>query len=231
MSSARHPSLFALLLFVAAGAFSVVGTGCSTEGVDENDPAALMKDAEEDIASSRYIMALEKLQKVKNQHPYSRQAVEAQLRIADVYFLQENYAEAAATYEAFRDLHPKHPKLGYAAYRVGLSYFTDLPSNHARDLSSAYKAQDAFRDFIAHYPDDPNIAAARANLAETRKILAEKEMYIGNFYYKREMWEAAKGRFTKVVNQYADTPYLADAEKRLKSIETKPPEPPAEKTE
>jgi outer membrane protein assembly factor BamD (BamD/ComL family) len=56
-------------------------------------------------------------------------------------------------------------------------------------------------------------------------------MYIGNFYFKREMWEAAKGRFTKVVNVYSDTPSVKEATSRLKAIDTKPPEAPAEKTE
>ena len=109
MSSTQRRHLSFLFLFTMTTLLSGVGFGCSTSELNENDPVVLMKDAEEDIESSRYILALEKLQKIKNQHPYSKQAVDAKLRIADVYFLQENYAEAAATYEAFRDLHPKHP--------------------------------------------------------------------------------------------------------------------------
>jgi len=229
MSSTRRFSVFNVLVFAAVlGAFSFGATGCSSADVDENDPAALMKEAEEDIDSSRYILALEKLQKVKNQHPYSKQSTDAQLRIADVYFLQESFAEAAATYEAFRDLHPKHPKLAYAAFRIGLAFYSDMPGNHARDLSSGFRAQDAFKDYLAHYPTDVNVAEAQAKLAETRAILAGKEMYIAEFYYKREMWEAAKGRFTKVVNQYADSAFVADATKRLKELETKPAEEKAE---
>ncbi len=225
MSSTRRSSISAfLLLAVATGTVSIFASGCSSADIDENDPAALMKETEEDIGASRYILALEKLQKVKNQHPYSKQAVDAQLRIADVYFLQDNFAEAAATYEAFRDLHPKHPKLPYAAYRVGLAFYSDLPGNHARDLSAGFKAQDAFKDYLAHYPTDANAADATAKLTETRNILAGKEMYIADFYFKHEMWEAAKGRYSKVVNQYADTPFVPDAQTKLKTIETKPPE-------
>lgn len=199
-------------------------TGCSTAEVDENDPVSLMKDAESDVESSRYILALEKFQRIKNQHPYSSQATEAQLRIADVYFLQESYAEAAATYEAFKDLHPKHPKLGYAAYRVGLSFFNDLPSLEARDLTSGFRAQDAFVDYLQSFPNDEFNAEAKIKLAATRKILAGKELYIANFYYKRKMWEAAKGRFNNVVNQYSDTSYVDEAKKKLKKIDELPPE-------
>lgn len=199
-------------------------SGCSTSDDMGNDPAALMKDAEDDIDSSRYVLALEKLQKVKNEHPYSHQAKEAALRIGDVLFLQENFAEAAATYEAFKDLHPKHPKQEYAMYRIGLSYFSDIPSVHARDLSAGTRAEEAFKEYLFKYPNGAFAADARAKLAETRKTMAEKEMYIGNFYYKREHWEAAKGRFTKVLNQYSDSPFVEEAQKKLKEIESKPPE-------
>jgi outer membrane protein assembly factor BamD len=227
MSTTRRRHILTLLLLGTSAVFSMVASSCSTTEVSESDPAAMMKDIEDDIESSRYILALEKLQKVKNQHPYSRQAVDAKLRIADVYFLQENFAEAAASYEAFRDLHPKHPKLPYAAYRVGLSYFSDLPSLPARDLSAGYRAEEAFKEFLLRYPADENAPAAREKLVETNRILAEKEMYIGNFYFKREMWEAAKGRYSKVVNLYANTPFVELAKTRLKEIEEKP----AEKTE
>ena len=225
MSSTRRTSISAfLLLAILTGSVSILASGCSSADIDENNTAALMKDAEEDISASRYILALEKLQKIKNQHPYSKEAIEAKLRVADVYFLQENFAEAAATYEAFRDLHPKHPKLPYAAYRVGLAFYSDLPGNHARDLSAGFKAQDAFKDYLAHYPTNENAVSATAKLSEIRAILAGKEMYIADFYYKREMWEAAKGRYTKVVNVYGDTSFVGDAQAKLKAIETKPPE-------
>ncbi len=215
---------FRFLYIFAALGLGLGGLGCSSADIDENDPVALAKDAESDIESSRYILALEKLQKVKNQHPYSNQATEAQLRIADVYFLQDSFAEAAATYEAFKDLHPKHPRLPYAAFRVGLSYYSDLPGNHARDLSSGYKAEEAFKDYLRQFPAAEFSEEARLKLAEARKILAGKEMYIARFYFKREMWEAAKNRYSKVVNQYADSPYVEEAKEKLKVIETKPPE-------
>ncbi len=213
-------------LVLSMGMAAILG-GCSSAEIDENDPTALMKEAEEDIESSRYILALEKLQKVKNQHPYSSQATEAQLRIGDVYFLQESFSEAAATYEAFKDLHPKHPKLGYASYRVGFSFFSDIPGNHARDLTSAFRAEEAYKEYLYQFPSGEFAADAKKQLAESRRVIAEKEMYIGSFYFKRKMWEAAKGRFTKIVSQYPESPFAEEAQKRLKEIESKP----AEKTE
>src|SRR5690242_7436832 len=96
--------VFALALLTL---IAVHWIGCASNPVDENDAASLLKDAEEDIQSDHYQIALEKLRIIKNKFPYSKYAVDAQLRIADVFFLQEAYADAAASYEAFRDLHPR----------------------------------------------------------------------------------------------------------------------------
>ncbi len=194
---------------------------CSTAEVNPDDPASLAKDAEAYIDSNRYVIALERLQELKNRHPYSSQAIEAHLRIADVYFLQENFPEAAATYEAFRDLHPKHPKVAYAMYRAALSYYNDIPGNHARDLTPAFKAQDSFNEFLRQFPSNEFTADAKEKLVESRNAIADKEIYIGDFYYRRDEWESAKSRYLKVVNFYNDTQSLKHAEDRVKSIEEK----------
>lgn len=213
----------ALVLFGLHSCLGGLGSSCSSGDIDDGDPVALMADAEDDIDSSRYIIAIEKLQLVKNKHPYSKQAIDAALRLGDVYYMQENFAEAAATYEAFADLHPKHEKIPYALYRVALSHFSDAPDLIARDLSALKRAEEAFKYFLEKFPASEFSPDAKAKLAEARKKLAEKELYIANFYYKREMWEAAKGRFQKILSDYPDCPYIEEAESKLKQIETKEP--------
>ena len=66
---------------------------------------------------------IDKLKIIKNKYPYSKYALDASLRLADVYFLQESYTEAALAYESFRDLHPKHEKVPYAMFRIGTFLF------------------------------------------------------------------------------------------------------------
>lgn len=201
-----------------------LGAGCSSGEIDDNDPAILMTEVEEDIDSSRYLLAIEKLQLVKNKHPYSKQAIDAALRLADVYYFQENFAEAAASYEAFADLHPKHEKIPYALYRVGLSHYSDAPDLVARDLAPLTRAEEGFKYFIERYPSNEFTADAKLKLADARKRLAEKEMYIAQFYFKREMWEAAKGRYEKILSDFSDSPFVSEAEAKLKVIESKEPQ-------
>lgn len=193
----------------------------SVDDKNVNNAGELSKEIDELIDGSRYILALEKLQELKNKYPYAPESKDSQLRMADVYYLQENFPEAAATYEAFRDLHPKHPKVRYAMYRAGLSYYNDIPSLRGRDLTPAFKAQDSFKEFLSQFNEGEYFADVKVKLNETRNAIAEKELYIADFYFKNEDFEAAKNRYTKIVNFYTDTKVFTLAEEKLKKIDGK----------
>ncbi|MDR3605897.1 MAG: outer membrane protein assembly factor BamD [Oligoflexia bacterium] len=209
------------LLLALSGTGSVVLNGCSSQAVTESDPAALAKDAEDDIKSDRYQLALEKLKTLKNKFPYSKYAVDAQLRIADVYFMQELYPEAASNYETFRDLHPKHERVAYAMFRIAKSYFNDMPSTVARDLTPAQKCLDAYNDFLRRFPEAPEAVEGHKDLEKARAFLADKELYIADFYLKHNFYESAKPRYQKILDVYPDTPAAAKAQEKLAVCNTR----------
>ncbi len=213
-------NLKTLALIGQASAVMVLslGVGCSGKKIDENDPAALMQEAEDDIKNDHYQIAIDKLRIIKNKFPYSKLSIDAQLRIADVYFLQESFGEAALAYESFRDLHPKHEQVSYAMFRIGKSYFKDTPSHIARDLTPATKALEAYQEFLKRFSGDPNAEESRKNIAEIRSILAEKELSIANFYYKRLKYSSAQNRLQKVLDLYPETPSAQEAQSKLKAI-------------
>jgi len=196
-------------------------SGCSTDETDESDPTALLKEAEENIEGSRFLLAIDQLKSLKNQHPYSDEAITASLRLADVYFLQENFLEASAQYEAFKDLHPKHASTEYAVFRTGLSRYKDAPEKLQRDLTSLSKAEQDFKEYLERYPTGSFRADAETNYKEAREKLAKKQMMIARWYRGQKMYEAARGRYQKVVSEYSDTASHAAAENEFKAIEGK----------
>jgi outer membrane protein assembly factor BamD len=203
----------ACILFALTASLSLMN--CSGKKIDDADPADLYKMAEEDIASDQYLLALDKLKMVRNKYPYSKYSTLAQLRIADVYYMQDSYAEAAAAYEAFRDLHPKHERAPYAMFRTAESYFKDIPSPISRDITPAKKAEEAFNEFLKRFPGDPQADPARGLLNEARGILAEKELYIANFYMKQDQFESAKRRYEKLLLMYPETKHAQEARDKL----------------
>lgn len=179
--------------------------GCSSKKIDESNPQDLVNDAEDDISSKRYIVALDKLKAVKNKFPYSHLATQAKLRIADVYYLEEAFVESAAAYESFRDLHPKHEKADYVIFRIAESYFNQLPSTEDRDLTAANKAIEAYKELINLYPKSTFIDTASKHLKESFDRIVEKEFYIAEFYFVRKMYDSAVPRYEKITTNYPGT--------------------------
>jgi len=213
--SFKQFTLVAILVSILSSQF----LGCSGSDVTENDPELLYKEAETDIGNDRYSMALEKLRMCKNKFPYSSYATKSMLRIADVLFLQEAFLEAATAYETFKDLHPKHEQIDYAMYRIGESYYQDIPSTIARDMGSADKALGAFREYVERFPQKENHAKAEDQIMELRKLLAQKELYIGNYYLRRDFYMSAKSRYVKLLKLYPDTEPADQAREQLARAE------------
>lgn len=196
---------FSLLSWVLTLLVVVAVTSCSGKSVDENNAQEVYKDAEEDISDKRYTIALDKLKTLKNKFPYSNVATQAKLRIADVYFLEESYIEAAAAYESFRDMHPKHEKADYVMFRTGESYFLQLPDSDDRDMSPAAKAIDAYRELLQLYPRSQYAEPAKTHLNQASEMQASKEKYIADFYFKRDMFDSAATRYEKITARFPGT--------------------------
>lgn len=194
---------FSLLLSLLASLH--LWTGCAGKNVDENDPKSLYNDAEDDVKSHRYAMALEKLRTVKNKFPYSNVAKQASLRIADVHFENEEYIEAASAYETFRDLYPKYEKADYVIFRIGESYFNQLPSTIDRDQTPATKAIESYRELRQLYPKSEYVGVSQEREKDALNHLASKEKYVADFYYKRDMYDSAAARYQKIATKYPGT--------------------------
>jgi outer membrane protein assembly factor BamD len=191
---------------------------CATGPIEENDPGKLFQQAEEEIQSDHYILATDHLKSLRNKFPYSQFAPLAQLRLADVYFLQESFGEAASAYETFRDLYPKHEKSSYALFRAAKSYYRDSPEQVARDLGSANRAVETYREFLRKYPADPLRDEAQKDLLSAEDRLAKKEKYIADFYRKRGQLKAARARLEQLVAVYPQTPTAEEAKRDLQEM-------------
>jgi len=207
-------------ILICCAATGFLFSGCSGKGINDASPQELYDEAQKDIDSSQYLLALEKLRMLKNKFPYSNLAAEAQLKIADVYFLQDSFIEAAAAYEIFNDLHPKHEKTVYALFKIGDSYYNDVPGNIARDLTSATKAEAAFNNFLKKFPAEEKSDEIRNKRTDVRNFLAKKELYIGDFYYREDQYLSAQKRYVKILNLYPDSKFIEEAKKKLKKIES-----------
>ena len=160
-------------------------SSCASDKPDGKTEAEILyKEAQELIEAERYILATEKLNQIKTQHPYSFYSTPAELLQADVLFHQENYIESAAAYLLFRDFHPKHERISYVVYRIAESYFKQIPSTIDRDLEPAIEAIKYYDEVIQKYGDSSYKSDAQKSIAEARKMLRQKDLYVADFYFK-----------------------------------------------
>ncbi len=185
--------------------------GCSiSRPKGKTEAEVLYKEAQELIEDGRYLLAIEKLNTIRSKYPYSYFATHAELLNADVLFAQQNYAEAAAAYIVFKDFHPKYKRLAYVIWRIGESFFNQLPSTYDRDLSSGIEAIKYFRDLIRLYPKSDYAKKAKKKISFCQKQLELKERYIADFYYKTDIYDSARFRYLKILNDYQDSQELRD---------------------
>lgn len=177
--------------------------GCSTaEKYDLETAEGLYKSGLELEKSERYDEAVLRFTDVKNKHPYSRFATEAELRIADVHFKKESFAEAQVAYQAFKDMHPKYERIDYVTFQVGMSYYNQLPTTTDRDISLTTNALVYFNEVLRSYPQSAFAKESEKRKRECFKMEAEKEFYIADFYFKRQKYESALGRLNGLLKNY-----------------------------
>jgi outer membrane protein assembly factor BamD len=202
--------ILAIVALLAPATGSLVGCA-SVEKVDASTPEGAYKLGEEFEKDERYEEAISRFSEVKNKHPYSRFATMSELKIADIQYARENYIEAQSAYQLFKDFHPKHPQIDYVTFRLALSYFNQLPSTIDRDLSLADKAILYFDETTNSYPNSSYVAEAREKKQDALKMLAEKELYIANFYEQHQKYDSALKRFEGVVKAYPNLGFDAKA--------------------
>lgn len=188
------------LLFILI--FSSFIFSCASDEKLADTPEAAFKIAKDFDDSERYLVAIQRYADVKNKFPYSSLATEAELAIADVHFKNEDYAEAQISYQNFKELHPKHPKIDYVIFRTGLSYFLQLPETIDRDITLANDAIYSFNELIKKYPNSPYIAETKDSLQKAFTMLNEKELYIADFYFKQKLYDSATLRYISAYKKF-----------------------------
>jgi outer membrane protein assembly factor BamD len=148
-----------------------------------------------------YLKAIEILQSIIDNYPYSEYAVEAELAIADAYFADGKYEEALSYYRDFSDLHPDHEKVPYSVYRSALCYHSQLESPE-RDQTATRNALLFLDRLLLRYPHSEQAREAEPLWRDLQVRLAESMEQVADFYRDREEYEAAAERYRALLNDH-----------------------------
>jgi outer membrane protein assembly factor BamD len=119
------------------------------------------------------------------------------------------YAEGGSTalqqaeieYKDFGTFFPNMPEAAEAALKVANIHYQQMEKAD-RDYTHAMRAEEEYRSVILQYPDSKLLKEAKQKLREVQEVLAQREYYIGRFYYLRQAYPAAIARLQTLVDRY-----------------------------
>lgn len=186
----------------------------------EKSPAQLMSEGMEKFERGRLEAATEMFQHLKDRYPYSRYAVQAELKMAEALYKRKLYDEAADAFLEFERLHPKNPNIPYVIYHRAMCYFNKAGTID-RDQSSTHEAKKEFERLVKKFPKNDYAYLARMKIRRCYVNLAQHELYVGHYYYRMKKYRAAMGRYLYVIENYPDVGQFQEALEYLSKCKEK----------
>ena len=182
--------------------------------------AKLYSEARDELNTGNYEKAIQYFEKLESRYPFGTYAQQAQMEIAYAYYRQGEQPQALAAVERFIKLHPNHPNVDYMYYLRGLINFNDRlgffdffvrqdPSE--RDPKAAREAFDSFKQLAERFPNSIYTKDAIARMKYLVDAMAQYEVHVASYYYRRGAYLAAANRAQSAVKEYRDAPAIEEA--------------------
>ncbi|SHN61084.1 outer membrane protein assembly factor BamD [Desulfovibrio litoralis] len=175
----------------------------------EDTAQELFEAGNDAMREKNYVAAASYYSKLKEDHPFSPNALAAELALADAYFLDEEWAAAVETYKDFENMHPRHEAIPYVLHKIGIANMKLYPSID-RATQPVQDAYSYFQRLVETYPDTEYAKDAANKMVEARAMLAKHELYVGDFYFRMGQYASALSRYREVETNYRDVPEAYD---------------------
>lgn len=218
-----HRVKFAIVNMFLLATGALLLTGCSTTPVDKTagmSPNTLYAEVKDEMASGQWEKAIPLLEKLEARAAGTPLAQQAELDKAYVYFKTQEPAQALATLDRFMKLHPASPAMDYALYLKGIINFNDDLGMFSsltrqdlaeRDQKAAKESFESFKELVARFPDSRYAPDASQRMTYIVASLAQYEVYVARYYFKRGAYLAAINRAQLTVADYRDVPAIEEA--------------------
>ena len=202
---------------------ALLTAGCSSTPVDKTaamSPNKIYAEAKDEMAASQWERAIPLLEKLEARAAGTPLAQQAQLDKAYAQYKSAETAQALATLERFMKLHPVSPALDYAIYLKGVINFNDDLGLFAkftrqdlaeRDQKASKESFEAFKELVDRFPDSRYANDARQRMNYIVSSLAQYEVHVARYYYKRGAYLAAVNRAQVAVSDYREVPAVEEA--------------------
>jgi len=206
---------------IALAALVLLLAGCNREERAETRSAEeLYIDARAALDGRNFPTAIDRYRRLTTLYPFGRHAEQAQLDMAYAMQQARQPEQALTTLDRFIRTYPTHPNIDYAWYLKGLVHYDEtmgmlrrlFPGQVVdRDQDSARRAFQDFQQLIQRYPQSRYVADARQRMVFLRNVLAEYEITVGEYYFRRKAYIASVDRARFVIENYQGAPANVNA--------------------
>ena len=207
-----------MCMYVLALLFALLLAGCAKDKTKDTMSAdELSKKAHAYIKKNKQESAIPYLVELITRFPENPQVGKYKILLAELNFKESNYTVAKELYDNFSQFYPSDKHAEYAKYKTVLSSFyqmlpADCDQSYTEETIKQCKEYLANTALIKYRKDVEDI------LASSQERLAEKEIYVFNFYLSKKQFDAAQSRLKYLKTTFAANTVL---EPRLLYLEYK----------
>jgi len=162
------------------------------------------------LEKRQYAEAREHFTKVVERHPNSSYAPRARFLIGEAHYREAEFDKAIKEFERFMAFYPQHQIADLVQYRLAMAYYDQLKPIE-QDQTLAVKALEQFRRLVKDYPESRYATDALAKIDICRGRLAQKEVWVANYYFNQGNPGAARQRLELVLKEYGRTLVVPEA--------------------
>jgi len=169
-----------------------------------------------------YNEALKNFEILVDEHSGTRLATLAHLKMGDIYFIQSKWEESETSYRQFLLLNPRSHLTPYALNRlIALNYERNhygiffKSRDYDRNMEPNRTLIREYQRFYLLFPKSPYLEEVKEYQSRAMSDLAEHELNVANYYFDKQAYHSAIGRYLYLLKNYPGFPRTANVAERL----------------
>jgi outer membrane protein assembly factor BamD len=152
----------------------------------------------------KYDNAIKNFSRIREDFPFDPVAPYAMVKMADCYFFKKEYVSASKLYEEFLSSYPNDENIPYVLLKSGECY-DKLSLSFERDQEYTHKAIEKYSLVMSRFPKSQYVKEAEEKRRRLEQKLADRELYVGEFYFRTYEYNASILRLEYLLKNYPDS--------------------------
>ena len=169
-----------------------------------------------------YLEALKNFEILIEEHSGTRLATLSHLKMGDLYFLQNKWEESESSYRRFLLLNPRTHLVPYTLNRlIALNYERNIyglfvkSRDYDRNMEPNRTLIREYQRFYLLFPQSPYLEDVQDYQSRALSDLAEHELHVANYYFDKQAYRSAIGRYLYLLKHYPSFPRISQVAERL----------------